>query len=101
MRDIDAHVDSFFTRLPYSRSPGALDAMRLLDDVALSGVHFPPALFFFRKSIFTLDGVLQDIAGKDIRMDYVLGKEFVTRCLASFGMLHAPLLIKDLATAWG
>jgi len=75
--------------------------MRLLDDIALAGVHFPASLFFFRKSIFTLDGVLQDIAGKDVRIDYILGREFVTRCLASFGMLHAPLQIRDFAAAWG
>jgi ubiquinone biosynthesis protein len=97
--EIDKHVRRFFSRLPGSRSPGTLDAMRLLDDIALAGVHFPASLFFFRKSIFTLDGVLRDVAGKDIRIDYVLGKEFVTRCLASLGLLHAPLRIKDFV-AW-
>jgi ubiquinone biosynthesis protein len=94
---IDYHVDRFFHEPPKGWSPGTLDAMRLLDEIALAGVHFPTALFFFRKSVFTLDGVLQDVAGADIRIDYVIVREFLTRCLGSFGMFHAPLQVKDLA----
>jgi ubiquinone biosynthesis protein len=96
-RLIDFHVDRFFREPPKGWSPGTLDAMRLLDEIALAGVHFPTALFFFRKSVFTLDGVLQDVAGTDIRIDYVIVREFLTRCLGSFGMFHAPLQLKDFA----
>jgi ubiquinone biosynthesis protein len=94
---IDFHVDRFFSRFTSGRVPGTLDAMRLLDEIALAGVHFPSSLFFFRKSVFTLDGVLQDVAGTDIRIDYVIAREFVTRWLASFGMFYAPLELKDFA----
>ena len=94
---IDFHVDQFFGELAYGRSPGTLDAMRLLDEIALAGVHFPSSLFFFRKSVFTLDGVLKDVAGSDIRIDYVIVREFLTRWLGSFGMFHAPLQLKDFA----
>ena len=96
-RLIDCHVDRFFRDPPKGWSPGTLDAMRLLDEIALAGVHFPTSLFFFRKSVFTLDGVLQDVAGTDIRIDYVIVREFLTRCLGSFGMFHAPLQLKDFA----
>ncbi len=96
-RLIDLHVNAYFSRLPASRSPGTLDAMRLLDEIALAGVHFPSSLFFFRKSVFTLDGVLQDIAGKHIRIDYVIAREFLTRWLGSFGIFHAPLRLRDFA----
>jgi len=94
---IDHHVDRFFRQLPAGRAPGTLDAMRLLDEIALAGVHFPSALFFFRKSVFTLDGVLQDVAGGEIRIDYVIAREFLTRCLGSFGLFHAPLELRDFA----
>ena len=94
---IDHHVDEFFRDHPKGWSPGTLDAMRLLDEIALAGVHFPTSLFFFRKSVFTLDGVLQDVGGADIRIDYVIVREFLTRCLGSFGMFHAPLQLKDFA----
>lgn len=94
---IDHYVDLFFRDPPKGWSPGTLDAMRLLDEIALAGVHFPTSLFFFRKSVFTLDGVLQDVAGTDIRIDYVIVREFLTRCLGSFGMFHSPLQLKDFA----
>ena len=96
-RLIDFHVNQFFGQLAHGRSPGTLDAMRLLDEIALAGVHFPTSLFFFRKSVFTLDGVLQDVAGTDIRIDYVIVREFLTRWLGSFGMFHAPLELRDFA----
>lgn len=96
-RLIDFHVNEFFSALKPGHSPGALGAMRLLDDIALAGVHFPTALFFLRKSVFTLDGVLQDVSGTDTRIDYVILREFLTRWLGSFGMFHAPLQLKDFA----
>lgn len=94
---IDRYVNRFFDRLPPDRSPGTLDAMRVLDEIALEGVHFPTPLFLFRKILFTLDGVLHDVAGSDVRIDYVITREFLTRGLASFGLFHAPLSIKDMA----
>ena len=94
---IDLHVDRVFQRPQKGWTTGTMDAMRLLDEIALAGVHFPTSLFFFRKSVFTLDGVLQDVGETEIRMDYVILREFLTRWLGSFGMFHAPLQLKDLA----
>jgi ubiquinone biosynthesis protein len=71
-RYIESHVNRFFAKLPEGRSPGVLDAMMLLDDLALRGVRFPSALFLFRKALFTLDGVLEDVAGKAVRIDQVV-----------------------------
>jgi ubiquinone biosynthesis protein len=94
---IDRCVSRFFDTLPPDRSPGTMDAMRVLDEIALEGVHFPTPLFLFRKILFTLDGVLQDVAGSDVRIDHVITREFLTRGIASFGFFHAPLSLKDLA----
>jgi len=46
--------------------------MCLLDEIAMEGVRFPAALLMFRKASFTLDGVLQDVAGSSVRMDAVV-----------------------------
>jgi hypothetical protein len=73
-----------------------LDAMILLDELALTGVRFPAALFMFRKVLFTLDGVLHDVAGPGVRMDQVIACQFLTRCVGSFGVFHEPLNVKDL-----
>jgi ubiquinone biosynthesis protein len=96
-RLIRKHVIRFFETLPEGYSPGTLDAMRLLDDLALEGIRFPPALFLFRKMLFTLDGVLSDVASTDVRMDQVIAREFLTRWAASFGLFYSPLQMKDLA----
>jgi ubiquinone biosynthesis protein len=97
-RVIDDCVTRFFDQLPPDASPGTLDAMRLLDRIALAGIHLPPPLFLFRKVVLTLDGVLYDIAGPDVRIDEVIAREFLTRCAASLGLFHAPLEWSDFAT---
>jgi ubiquinone biosynthesis protein len=97
LETVDDCVARYFEQLPPEASPGTLDAMRLLDRIALEGVHFPPPLFLFRKIVLTLDGVLYDVAGPDVRIDEVIAREFLTRCAASLGMFHAPLEWKDFA----
>jgi ubiquinone biosynthesis protein len=94
---IESCVTRFFGQLSPDASPGTLDAMRLLDRIALEGVHFPPPLFLFRKIVLTLDGVLYDVAGPGVRIDEVIAREFLTRCAASLGLFHAPLEWKDFA----
>ncbi len=65
-------VNRFVDALPLFELPGAMDAMQLLDEIALEGVRFPAALLMFRKASFTLDGVLEDVAGSSVRMDTVI-----------------------------
>ncbi len=96
-RTIDTCVDRFFEHLPPGASPGTLDAMRLLDRLALDGVHFPPPLFLFRKIVLTLDAVLHDVAGHSVPIDDVLVRQYLTRSAASLGLFHAPLAGKDFA----
>jgi ubiquinone biosynthesis protein len=95
---IRRHVERLYRRFPRGTSPGVLDAMLLLDEIALEGVRFPAALFLFRKVLFTLEGVLHDVAGHGVRIDHVILREFLARTIASFGMLHAPLKSRDFVT---
>lgn len=66
---VRAHVNRFLDALPLFEVPGPMVAMRLLDEIAVEGIQFPAALLMFRKASFTLDGVLEDIAGSSVRMD--------------------------------
>lgn len=93
---IKKHVERFFGALPYNRFAGSLDAMQLLDEIALDGVRFPAALAFFQKALFTLDGVLHDIAGTEVSISYLIVRDFVIRLLVSFGLDHPPLSVSDL-----
>jgi ubiquinone biosynthesis protein len=92
---IDRAVNQFFAALPKGSRPGVLDAMQLLDEIALQGVHFTAPLLLFRKSLFTLDGVLQDVTGSEVRMDYAIVRHFLTRWAASFGLFYSPLGVRD------
>jgi ubiquinone biosynthesis protein len=100
-RIIDSNVRRFFAEFPFGHSPGVLDGMRLLDEIALQGVHFAAPLFLFRKSLFTLDGVLHDIAGSEVRIDTLIARYFLTRWAASFGLFYSPLAMRDfLSVEW-
>jgi ubiquinone biosynthesis protein len=93
---IDRCVDHFFKGLPHACSLGAIDAMRLLDGIGLEGVRFPGSLVLIRKVLFTLDGVLRDVAGQEVRLDAVVAREFLSRWFKQFGWLPAPFKLSDL-----
>ncbi len=92
---IRERVDGLFDRLRGGDSPGIQEAMLLLEETALAGVRFPAALFLFRKVLFTLEGVLHDVAGHDVAINQVIMREFLARLTASFGAFHAPLRAAD------
>lgn len=92
---ISRFVAEFFGRLPIVCSLGAMDAMRLLDRIGMEGVRFPAALMLLRKVMFTLDGVLNDIAGESVRIDTVVAREFTERLLSGFGRVPPPLTFGD------
>jgi ubiquinone biosynthesis protein len=69
---IRERVLRFLDSMPPLYPAGPMDAMRLLDEIALEGIRFPAPLIMFRKAAFTLDGVMKDIAGSDVRIDATL-----------------------------
>ena len=71
---IRERVTRLLDELPLYRLPGPMDAMRVLDEVALNGIRFPAGLLMFRKAWFTLDGVLEDTSKSSVRMDSVLAR---------------------------
>ena len=73
--------------------------MRLLDQIGLEGVKFPTSLIFIRKVLFTLDGVLNDVAGSDVQIDTVVTRDFVTRWVRQLGSIPPPFRISDLLAA--
>jgi ubiquinone biosynthesis protein len=95
VRVIVGSVEKFFKEIPANRLPTSLEVMRLLDRMALQGVRFPAPLAMFRKVVFTLDGVLYDVAGPGFRMDSVIARDYATRWLGSFGAFLSPLSIRD------
>ena len=95
-RIIREHVAGLLDRLPLTKWPGAMDAMRLLDEIAMEGVHFPTALLMFRKASFTLEGVLEDIAGSSERIDSVVAGYALAHCGDAVARLFSMLSLRDL-----
>ncbi len=93
---IDRSVTEFFNSLPHVCALGAIDAMRLLDRIGMEGVRFPGSLVLIRKVLLTLEGVLRDVAGEDIRLDLVVARHFAARWLKGIGALPGPLTLADL-----
>ena len=60
--DLVAH---FLGELPVSRLSGGVDAMRLLERLAMKDVKFPGPLIMLSKVMFTLEGILGDIGASD------------------------------------
>jgi len=92
-RVIREHSNRFLDALPLFELPGPMDAMCLLDEIALEGVRFPAALLMFRKASFTLDGVLEDVAGSSVRMDTVITRyalEHWAKTSAALWLLLSP-----------
>lgn len=93
---VDRCVDRFFKDLPHACALGAIDAMRLLDHIGAQGVRFSGSLVLIRKGLLTLDGVLRDVAGEDVRLDTVVTRDFVGRWLKRMGSLPGPFRLGDL-----
>ncbi len=94
-------VTNFLDNLPLLRAAGAMDAMRLLEAIALQGLRFPSSLLMFRKASFTLEGVLADVAGSGVRIDSVIGRYALTHWVATGATLWSLLSASDwLALQW-
>ncbi len=70
---VRGHVARFFGELSPLHLPGLAEVMTLLDSIAFGGVRFPAELLMFRKALFTLEGVLADLA-PDVKVDLVLAR---------------------------
>jgi ubiquinone biosynthesis protein len=62
-RMVAEFVKHFIDELPVRRLSSGVDAMLLLERLAMKGVKFPGPLIMLSKVMFTLDGILGDIGG--------------------------------------
>lgn len=88
-------VGEFLDELPLVHVPSPVDAMRLLEQVALTGVRFPAALIMFSKVLFTLDGILDDIGGFGASIGVAVGQHLLRRGLIRRAGFGTPLTVTD------
>lgn len=88
---VERQIARFVCSQPIFQVPGCLQAMKLLDSLARQGLRFPLPLLMFRKALFTLDGVLHDIAGSEFDLDLVLLKSMATKLPVIWTFLLLPV----------
>lgn len=88
-------VTTYFRTMSASGIPGAVDAMRLLQEVAVKGVRFPAPLIMMSKVLFTLDGILEDIGGTGVSMAFTLARHPLKRWVTRGVTADIPLKLRD------
>ncbi len=73
----------------------------MLEQIAWQGVRLPGALVMLRKVLFTLDGVLHDIAGSSVGVELVLVQYLLRNWLENPSNLGWPLSLHDWAAVYG
>ncbi len=92
---IQGIVTSYFRGLPATSVPGAVDAMKILQEVAVRGIRFPAPLIMMSKVLFTLDGILGDIAGAGVSMAFTLARHPLRRWVTRGVSADLPLKARD------
>ena len=94
-------VTSFIRELPVAGlSSGGVDAMRLLERLAMKGVKFPGSLIMLSKVMFTLDGILGDIGGSDkgTGFGFAIARHVAQHWIGNRKEFRSPLMTKDWIT---
>lgn len=97
-RAIGDTVAHFLDELPATSWPSMVDVMRLLEGLAMTGVRFPVSLIMLSKVMFTLDGILGDIAGADTEMGAAIVRHMVKHWITDRKAFRSPLAVKDWVT---
>jgi len=99
-RIIREQVIRFFEQQPLTRFPRAVDVVGLLERIAWQGVRLPSHLVMLRKVLFTLDGILHDIAGSSASMEAVMLRRLLEKWLEEPTCLGWPLSWRDWLKTW-
>ena len=91
LRTLRKAIDEFMDGLPLWRLPDSMDAMSLLQQLAFENIRLPASLILLRKVMFTLDGIVEDIVGRELAMDKVLVRSLFWRWLTRQLPMGVPL----------
>jgi hypothetical protein len=91
-------VTHFLAELPVVRMPSGVDAMLLLERLAMKGVRFPGPLIMLSKVMFTLDGILGDIGAPDRGLGFAIARHVAQHWLTNLKEFRSPLKTRDWLT---
>jgi len=86
--------------LPVSRLSSGVDAMLLLERLAMKGVKFPGPLIMLSKVMFTLDGILGDVVGSDTGVGFglTIARHVAEHWIRYRKEFRSPLMKRDWIT---
>jgi hypothetical protein len=91
-------VTNFLGELPVVRLPSGVDAMLLLERLAMKGVKFPGPLIMLSKVMFTLDGILGDIGGSESGLGFAIARHVAQHWITNRKEFRSPLKTRDWVT---
>jgi ubiquinone biosynthesis protein len=97
-RMISGTVTNFLDQMPLLHIPTGVDAMRLLERIALKGVKFPAPLIMLSKVMFTLEGILDDIGGSSRGMNLTIAGHLARHWFSDCEAFRSPLATRDFIT---
>jgi len=97
-RMICASATRFLDDLPVRHLSSGVDAMRLLEHIALKGIKFPGPLVMLSKVMLTLDGILGDIAGADTGLSLTIARHVAQHWIKNRKEFRSPLMTRDWIT---
>jgi len=101
-RMVSEFVRHFLDELPVVRLPSGVDAMLLLERLAMKGVKFPGPLIMLSKVMFTLDGILGHVGGSSSGMGLGFGvtiaRHVAQHWISNRKEFRSPLKTRDWIT---
>jgi ubiquinone biosynthesis protein len=94
-RELRDQVCEFIDELPLARLPSAVDAMRLLERLAMNGMKFPASLIMLSKVMLTLDGILTDLGAGENCMGIGIARHLVRQSTTHYTLISSPIKTSD------
>jgi ubiquinone biosynthesis protein len=84
-------VAEFLDQLPVAKLPSAVDAMRLLERLAMNGMKFPGPLIMLSKVMLMLDGILAELGASKNCMGIGISRHLVRQSLRHQSLIASPI----------
>ena len=78
--------------------PSGVDAMVLLERIAMKGIKFPGPLIMLSKVMFTLDGILGDVGGSSKGIGFTIARDVAQLWMKNRREFRSPLKTRDWIT---
>src|ERR1035438_6438433 len=95
-KTVSEFVTHFLDELPVV--PSGVDAMVLLERIAMKGIKFPGPLIMLSKVMFTLDGILGDVGGSSKGMGFTIARHVAQHWIKNRKEFRSPLKPRDWIT---